>query len=267
MKRLAHYPLRYDAFDDAEHDNEAAYWVGMLMADGCIRERPRGGPSICLSLVETDGAHVALFRDFLGSSCSLVHDYHRGYEGSQPKLKFTVHSEHMAAELADHGVVPDKTARAAVTGLEMNRDFWRGCIDGDGSLGIQSNTTGRIPVVALCGTRLLMNQFATFIRLHAPGCKAKPGPSKGIWQMRVSGKYGVKVIRALYGDCKIALARKLASAQQCLAWEPKRKVFDWSKITHEMLASLRASLPSWSAVARHLGITPDSLHQWRHDHK
>lgn len=32
--------LREDAFDGAEHDSVAAYWVGFLMADGCVRVRP-----------------------------------------------------------------------------------------------------------------------------------------------------------------------------------------------------------------------------------
>ncbi len=58
--------LNEAAFDDAENNPNAAYWVGMLMADGCVSERDYG-LSVKLSLTETDGEHIADFRSFLGS--------------------------------------------------------------------------------------------------------------------------------------------------------------------------------------------------------
>lgn len=227
-ERQHRFDCRHDAFASAEADDEAAYWVGMLMADGCISVC-KHSTWVILTLAERDAGHVAKFRDFLGAPHKIMIAQPREETPNRQAIHhLRVASKQLAADLAKYGVVPHKSKTAEVRHLEMNRHFWRGVVDGDGSLGrskrAKSNHASR-PLLQVVGSESLMRQFETFAG-HVTGTAAKAHLSHGCWGFGLCSGAATELISHLYTDCTVALDRKWSLAHELLCeWEmrPRRR--------------------------------------------
>src|ERR1700761_8256387 len=105
------YSINHDVFADAENNPEAAYWVGFLMADGCIG---KDRPMIHLAISEVDHSHVEKFRNFLKADYLIKVIPNHGYEGGKNLSKITITSRKIIEDLAKYGVVSRKTGREKV---------------------------------------------------------------------------------------------------------------------------------------------------------
>jgi intein-encoded DNA endonuclease-like protein len=128
---------------------ESAYWIGFLMADGSIIERTANSTQVALVLHDKDRSHIEKFKQFLGSSHAIIPIE------KPPTNRFAVRSKYLADALSRYGVLPKKTHTTKVIGLENNRDFWRGVVDGDGYIGFHKGKA-RIDLV---GSETLLSQF------------------------------------------------------------------------------------------------------------
>src|SRR3990172_2080360 len=176
------------SLDERAFDNwtpAAAYWAGFLFADGSVDRSRR---SITLRLAARDGAHVARFRDFLGSSHSItvVEGWRqRGTDGHQ----LSIRSPSLVARLSNAGMTAG-CPRRACPDLAASRDFWRGVVDGDGHVAIRENAAR----LELVGNRDLLDQFLAFVCRHAPGCRATVLPHKTIFRVGLRGKYASVIL-------------------------------------------------------------------------
>lgn len=205
MGRTSAYLLNEAAFDVITE--ESAYWIGFLMADGCISQIRGWTPRVSLSLAIYDAAHVEQFRAFLKSS-------HRLFFNKQGNaVTLTVASRHLCDTLAAYGVVPRKSLTAKVVGLENDRHFWRGVVDGDGSISLPNSNAARIQVA---GSQDLMQQFSEFVYSHNSRCYAKVRKLEGrnLYEFKACG---IHIMRLLYENCSVALPRKLERVQTVLA--------------------------------------------------
>ena len=102
------------------------------MADGNIYTGKTGNPRISLTVAARDWQHLFKFRKFLNCSnqISLKTSKLNGRTWIQYTLRFI--SKSIADRLIELGVTPRKSLTARVIGLENNRHFWRGVLDGDG---------------------------------------------------------------------------------------------------------------------------------------
>lgn len=234
------YALNEAAFDSDSPD--AHYFAGLLLTDGCVTMQNGGkNPCLCLEVAERDIAVVDSLRTFLGST----HPIKRRMtsKGKFPAVRLRISSEKLAVSVARFGIVPNKTKRVAAVGLEMDRDFWRGAIDGDGSVAL--SRTG--PHIRLVGTKELVTQFLAFVN-SITTCRAQPRQYPGVWEVHLTG--GVmaqKVIRVLYENCKTALPRKLAVAEKVMRWQSQSDRL--AQITLDSLNALHAAHGSWRKVA------------------
>lgn len=211
--------IRHDAFSSVPLEPEAAYWIGFLMADGYVSCKGKYGTeyvSLCLSRCDHD--HVVLFKKFLGSDHKLIYKSARDHDGISTKatVTLTFSSTQIANDLASYGVTPQKSFTAKVSeALENDRDFWRGVIDGDGSLGIYRRGQYKPrPLIQMAGSPFLVRQFAAFA--SAFGTAAKPVLAKGLWRLAVWCSPAIRLIRHLYeGSCR-SLSRKQAIAMEIL---------------------------------------------------
>ena len=214
--RTASEAHRSRSFDETAFDvvtEESAYWIGFLMADGSINDHGKGDKVISLALKDSDIGHLEKFRAFLKSdhSICLYDQTLRGKDGAVlRRATINITSHRLADALASYGVVPRKSKTAKVVGLEWNRDFWRGAIDGDGSLYLRKQS----PMISLAGSHNLMSQFRDFVKRHCPECNASLAQGKTICSFATSSRYAQRLIEVLYRDCIVALDRKREIARR-----------------------------------------------------
>ncbi len=216
------HALNERAFADAANDPTAAYVVGLLFADGCITRSSAKRAQITIGLSGDDGRHLEMVRDFLGSDHPLVHKEKGGsFERSKFSTVLRVSSAVMADDLARYGVVPRKSLTAeARGGVEASRDFWRGVVDGDGSIWLQRTgpyPNSVFPFMNLCGSLATVRQFKHFLNAHGiSSYRIRSNSSVNCWRVDVGSSKAYHAINLLYDGCGIALPRKLARAREIL---------------------------------------------------
>lgn len=183
---------------------EVAYWIGFLMADGSVLDSGR----LTLKLAEKDRGHIEKFRDFLGSSHPInITTRRTGYLPGSRACDLVIVSRVLCAALARFGIVPRKSTTGGCIGLENDRDFWRGVIDGDGGLYPRQDGLHQLFV---CGATPLIEQYRSFIAPIVPKATAPVTPYGTISQCRIFTKNASAVVRHLYYDGCVSLDRKMA---------------------------------------------------------
>ena len=148
---------------------QAAYWAGMLMADGCISSGGKRHPEvniISIELQKRDKQHIQKFLNFIKSN-AVIRDRVRkdpimGIKAKAPREESSVSivSQEMSDDLRKLGIVQDKTFRANADLLKDNLHFWRGLVDGDGSFNDYSEGV----IFRAIGSKPLMEDFLKFIK-------------------------------------------------------------------------------------------------------
>ncbi|GAA3145351.1 hypothetical protein [Nonomuraea roseoviolacea] len=194
------HSLREDAFDDLSAD--AAYWIGFLFADGTVHFRDGLKPQIGVSLSERDREHLVKLRDFLGSTHA-ISDVSSGRA-----CIFSVRSEKLAHRLLALGRYNGSVDRALVE----SHHFWRGVVDGDGSIGEYSGKAQ----ARLFGNYPLLTAFNGFLASHGvTGLSVRP--HKSIYIVGTTGRPARRIVGLLYDDAPTALHRKAAIAHRIVA--------------------------------------------------
>lgn len=208
---------RWREFDEGAFDNiseASAYWIGFLMADGSIdgRRKGYGSPVLVLSLAVRDLPHLKKFQMFLRSTHHLTR--------SRAECKIAIASRRLTEAVAVYGVVPQKTKRTKVIGLELDRHFWRGVVDGDGHIQVghpTRNFPSGAPGLQLVGSPSLLTQFRYFVRTSSwPEYHGQMRRLSGCHCLSLKGYAAYHTLRVLYCDCAVALTRKLATARRLL---------------------------------------------------
>lgn len=194
--------VRQDAF--SRLTPESAYWIGMLMNDGNVTD----GGRISLRLQTADAEHVRQFRAFLDATNQIQIAAPNERHTGQHTLAVTC--KQMASDLARFGVTPRKSYTAAATGVAFNRDFWRGVIDGDGTVYVHRKGNGsEYPGLALCGSQALVTQFHAFCLTVASFRRHIAKHTHGAhFVLQLVGHPALAMITHLYSNASVALARK-----------------------------------------------------------
>ncbi len=203
-RKASGHTLNESAFD--LDTKESAYWVGFLMADGAIWET-----TVALHLNSKDKDHLEKFKLFMGGTQSIVEIKEKN------SVRYAFQSVAIVNKLALFGVTEKKSHTAKVPEkLKNNFDFWRGVIDGDGSIGIYKRSGeksfGKPSVrLELLGSSFVINSFIEFVgssfNIHSSSSIDKNTP-----RVQLYGKSAIKVINSLYENATIALDRKAAKA-------------------------------------------------------
>lgn len=178
--------------------DNSAYWLGFLLADGNVSKN-----TVAINLKTSDTKHLEKFRDFVGGNQAIS-------VAKDPRVsRYAFGSKKITADLADWWIVPAKSYTAKPhPELLMNRHFWRGLVDGDGSVRLKNRS------VMLCGTEDVCKGFLEFaktiIQTEAKVAKVK----ENLWVIRITcGRPdSVKLIESLYLGADTYLDRKYEDA-------------------------------------------------------
>ncbi|MFF5054454.1 hypothetical protein ACFY1S_14860 [Micromonospora sp. NPDC000663] len=207
LRRTIH-TLRHDAFD--QMSPETCYWIGFLFADGCVTYRPNHLPQISVGLAQRDRDHLASLRTFLGSTSSIS-----APSPTHGSCQFSVRSARLAERLVTLGRYDGPIGE----GLDESRDFWRGVVDGDGSIGTYrrpSPSQSTFSQFRLVGSKRLLESFAAFLRSHSiDGLSVRP--HKTIYTIGTTCGPAEKIVTLLYSEATVALARKAEVAKKIMA--------------------------------------------------
>lgn len=202
--RESHQKYKCNHFSFTELTPESVYWIGFLLGDGAIGSNK---PSIKLNLQIEDIKQLEKFRSFVGSDSPITTQYR--FKGSNI-VCFCVHSLKMVQDLEVYGVVPRKSLIASVHEvLSFSRDFWRGLIDADGTVGIYN---GR-PVLKLVGSKAVTSSFLEYVKTVVSETKASVRPASSIYQVVITGRLAVKLMDHIYHVNCLSMDRKYNKAR------------------------------------------------------
>ena len=205
------------AFD--EITNDSAYWMGFLMADGYLHHR-KGSSIIDLRLQSKDQGQLVKFKKFLKSNHKISHGKvtcgigHRKY----PYVVIQIHSKRLVDALARHGIVPYKKERITSM-LEQNKHFWRGMLDGDGTVRFTIIRNFKMPFIRLVGTLHVIQSFQKYVQRIIPRHRQKIGRfshSKHTYFLNVVSAMARELLREIYSRSTTYLERKYKMAHMIM---------------------------------------------------
>jgi hypothetical protein len=185
---------------------EARYWLGFLMADGCVQDNGR----ISITLQVTDRAHLSQFQTFVGAARHAV-----GYDKRNNCYSFACTSQLLADRLRSLGIVARKSLIcSAPETLASDRLFWLGEVDGDGSIGIDK--TQNHPVLQLAGSDAIVEQFHQYLRRVFEWGVPRPSKKGNISVITAHGGKAVAIVRYLWEGHALGLPRKRRLAERII---------------------------------------------------
>ena len=193
-------PVNHDFF--ALTSEKPAYWAGFLYADGCIIDG-NYTPRINIELSCVDSGHLLKFVSDVGSSAQLRYRSMSGHN----MCSISIGSDAMVRDLRRFGVIPRKTYLATPgPDVENDRHFWRGVIDGDGTIGLHRG----FPKIQLVGCGDTCKKFLQFIKNCGVYTKATvrkyDGSASSV--ITIAGATARDVISILYSGSVVHLDRK-----------------------------------------------------------
>jgi hypothetical protein len=201
-------------------DTEAkAYFVGYLLADGCINKSTHGGYNVVQLHLSTKDIDIIYYLQEETSNTRKIY-----IDKDYTRCAYRATSQIMVDDLARFGIVPRKT------GIE-NPDFStipdelmhhaiRGLIDGDGWISISNTSTGKIVTsLGICGSyetcQFVTNELAK--RVDVGILSPSKVKDKNCYKIGYTSLSDAKtIINFLYKDSTVRLERKYNKAMEIL---------------------------------------------------
>ena len=198
MGRPVKYKVNNEAF--SKLNEEVLYWLGFLMADGCVTSNtPNQQGSVKISVHNKDSVHLQKFLDFCNSNTPLF--YYTNNQGT-PVAECRIRSRQIVDDISKYGVVSRKSKTAEAIIVHNYSSFWRGVFDGDGWIHNKYNQA------EVCGSKKLMYQFTEFCNKQNVPTPITTTTMKTIYRVRLTSAQTKIILPIIYEMGKIALDRK-----------------------------------------------------------
>jgi len=208
---------------------ESVYWLGYVIADGCVTLRVKKThrrPQFIFSVASKDAEQLRALRESLGASHALSGPHKGVYQ-------LIIDSYLLCLSLERLGVLPRKslTARLPEVPEDLRPHLLRGVFDGDGSFNEyyrpprakKRNGLGRpvsagryVLTLSQVGSAKVCQAF------HGQFGGAAPRRKSSIWTYQTSGRRAATALRYMYEVAGPALARKQALFGRLLGKEATR---------------------------------------------
>lgn len=210
---------------------EKAYWLGFIMADGCVTRTTNttnNKPNrLSFNLSSVDHNHLEKFTRALNSSAKVTEVIPKGSYSNNPISRLSINSVKLCSDLAKYGILERKTGSECVPDFEpcTLRHFIRGFFDGDGYVTYNRNRKHEIvsPVVGFTSNEQFLVQIKDIFKTNCcitgnPSVIRETRNNAKAWYIAYGGKQDVKNIhKFLYKGATIFLDRKYTKFNQLLS--------------------------------------------------
>lgn len=197
--------LNHDYFKKIDSEDKA-YWLGFIMADGCVYVGSNHTLRLQINLASSDLDHLNKFQEAIESSYKIqIKKVNQKNEVAILKINST----ELCKDLQNLGVVFRKSLICEMPNIpnELMKHFIRGYFDGDGCITTPKNKNTKVTIVG--GEKMMksikdfLKKENIFISLH------NPYKGKKTFTLETQSKKNVtEFLRFLYDDASIYLDRK-----------------------------------------------------------
>jgi len=182
---------------------DSMYWMGFIGADGNVH-----GRNLKIELHPVDETHLVKFKQF----CKTGHEVKRTKKGKYVAITFS--SQRVVGSLAKFNITPNKSLTFdPYPYCANNADFWRGMIDGDGSVRICKD--GYLKIM-LCGSKPCIEAFSKWVQANSCS-RGTIHKDENIYKVQMSGQPAREIAAKLYGNNpRYYLERKAKVAEKVL---------------------------------------------------
>jgi hypothetical protein len=209
-RRETHHAL------DLQNDTHA-YFYGLALADGHLRQMDRGRGNVAIGLASRDDGVLLQLSASLPWKSHISRRSRRTNFGPHETTELRLHSASLRKQLLAAGFTPGSKSKICAPPITpyCATSFWRGFVDGDGSLGI---TGDGYPFVSLVTSSAnIAAAYKTFLSgIGIPEPKSRPNARDGVWNIMVVRKNAALLAAQLYGSGNIALDRKRQKSLEIL---------------------------------------------------
>lgn len=196
--------LNHNFFEEIDSE-EKAYWLGFIMADGCVyRGSDANSLRLQINLKGSDVDHLQKFQHAINSSYKIQEKLVK----TAPACILKVNSTKMCQDLIRLNVVPRKSLVAVMPEIPANleKHYIRGYFDGDGCLDlIRGRLRARISGTKemLTAIQMILDDIGIFSSLY------DPGKNKNISTLEITRiKDGWRFAEWIYEGSNYYLSRK-----------------------------------------------------------
>lgn len=204
------FRFNHNFFENIDNE-EKAYWLGFLMADGCVYKK-QDHYILTLSLQVGDKSHIEKFHNAIESNRNIWHCYSKGH-GSFNSQHW---SDKMCGDLIKLGCTPRKSLTLEFPNIkkELLHHFIRGYFDGDGCVSFKSSNN--IQIAFACGSLTFLENIKFYMELSP---KIYHRPNSNCYTIVACGNKKVfNFYKKLYSNANIYLDRKKSIFDKFFNW-------------------------------------------------
>ena len=190
---------------------EKAYWLGFLMADGCIyKGSDQYSYRLQINLSIKDIDILERFKLDIESTHPIVEKsvFNKTTGKEYKTVTLKINSTDLCRDLIINGIVENKTYSCAVPNIKKSliRHFIRGFFDGDGCLSLLKNNKAHFSIV---GCADILNDFHKIFKENNILTRIYDINHSSAKSIETSSKKEIqKIYKFLYNNSKISLKRK-----------------------------------------------------------
>ena len=211
-KKLKRHSIDIDYFRNIDNQNKA-YWLGFIMADGCIFKGPSPRSYILqINLAEKDRDVLEKFNQEVKSDYPIKEYDTTDNNGKSHKcVALCISKSDFCVNLLNHGIVLRKTYKAKMPNIDMSlyRHFIRGLFDGDGNIGFPKRENSVRTSFSIVGNYNLLSSILMLLKENNIYTNIYRTHSENAWSLESSKRSEVKKIyNYLYDNATTYLTRK-----------------------------------------------------------